>query len=83
MKSSRTIRKNINFPESLSREIERYSKELNIDFSKFVRESAEERIAQLKRYKLEKELEEGYKEKAELNLKICEEFKHIDGEDLQ
>ena len=36
-----------------------------------------------KKTELEKELEEGYKAKAKLNLKISDDFKHVDGENIE
>jgi len=78
----KTVRKNINFPIDLVAEINCVTKELKIDFSKFVREASEEYVSHIKKAELEKELEEGYRAKAKLNLKICEDFKHVTGENL-
>lgn len=78
----KTVRKNINFPIELVAEINYMTKELKIDFSKFIREASEEYVSHIKKAKLEKELEEGYRAKAKLNLKICEDFKHVNGENL-
>lgn len=76
------IRKNVYFPSDLLGEINYLAKELKIDFSKFVREAAEEYVDYLKKMQLEKELKEGYKAKAKLNLKISEDFKHVNGENI-
>jgi len=78
----KTVRKNINFPIDLVEEINCVTKELKIDFSKFIREASEEYVSHIKKAELEKELEEGYRAKAKLNLKICEDFKHVNGENL-
>jgi metal-responsive CopG/Arc/MetJ family transcriptional regulator len=75
-------RTNINFPDNLFAEVKKYSAERNINFSKFVREATEEYIKIIKKERLETELAQGYKEKAELNLKISEDFKHVDGENV-
>ena len=82
MSNVKTVRKNVYFPKSLLAEVGHLSKQLKIDFSKFVREATEEYVNNLKRIQLEKELEEGYKAKAKLNLKICEDFKYVDGENI-
>jgi hypothetical protein len=80
--SVKTIRKNINFPVSLLDEISYLAKHLEIDFSKFVREASVNYVHHLKKIQLQKELEEGYKAKSHLNLKISEDFKHVDGENI-
>ena len=80
--SVKTIRKNVNFPVSLLDEISYLAKHLEIDFSKFVREATVNYVHHLKKIQLQKELEEGYKAKAHLNLKISNDFKHVDGENI-
>jgi len=77
-----TVRKNINFPVELLREINCLTKKSKTDFSKFVREATKEYVNNLKKAQLKKELEEGYKAKAKLNLKISEDFKYVDGENI-
>ncbi|HDZ25183.1 hypothetical protein LCGC14_0569210 [marine sediment metagenome] len=76
------VRKNINFPEDLLREVNSLTKKSKTDFSKFVREATKEYVNNLKKEQLQKELEEGYKAKAKLNLKISEDFKYVDGENI-
>ena len=76
------VRKNINFPEDLLREVNSLTKKSKTDFSKFVREATKEYVINLKKARLKKELEEGYKAKAKLNLKISEDFKYVDGENI-
>lgn len=78
----RSVRKNINFPADLLREIDSLTKKSKTDFSKFVREATKEYVINLKKARLKKELEEGYKAKAKLNLKISEDFKYADGENI-
>jgi CopG family transcriptional regulator/antitoxin EndoAI len=78
----RAVRKNINFPEDLLREVNSLTKKSKTDFSKFVREATKEYVNTLKKEQLKKELEEGYKAKAKLNLKISEDFKYVDGENI-
>ena len=78
----RAVRKNINFPEDLLREVNSLTKKSKTDFSKFVREATKEYVNTLKKEQLKKELEEGYKAKAKLNLKISEDFKHVDEENI-
>jgi len=78
----RVVRKNINFPEDLLREVNSLTKKSKTDFSKFVREATKEYVINLKKARLKKELEEGYKAKAKLNLKISEDFKYVDGENI-
>ena len=73
---------NINFSDNLLYEIKRTSKELNMNLSEFVREATEVYSSKIKEEKLKKELSEGYKAKAKLNLKICEDYKYIDGENI-
>jgi len=75
-------RVNINFSNNLLAEIKNTGKELNMNLSEFVREATEVYISKIKEEKLKKELTEGYKAKAKLNLKICEDFKYTDGENI-
>ena len=78
----KSVRKNINFPYDLIGKVNRYTKKLNVDFSKFVREATREYINKLERTQLQKDLEEGYKAKAELNLKTSEDFRYIESENV-
>jgi len=75
-------RVNINFSNNLLAEIKNTGKELNMNLSEFVREATEIYISKIKEEKLKKELIEGYKAKAKLNLKTCEDFKYTDGENI-
>ena len=75
-------RVNINFSENLLSEIKNVGKELNMNLSTLVREATEVYISKIKEEKVKKELAEEYKEKTKLNLKICEDFKYTDGENI-
>lgn len=55
---------------------------LNMTQSDFIREALKKHIESLKKQRLEQELAEGYKAKAKLNLKICKDFKYVDGENI-
>ncbi len=66
----------------LLKETDSLTKKLKTNFSKFVREATKEYVNNLKKAQLKKELEEGYKAKAKLNLKISEDFKYADGENI-
>ena len=52
------------------------------DFSKFIRDAAREKVEKIEQQKLEEILKEGYKAKAELNKKICKDFKYVNGENI-
>ena len=81
--SEKTVRKNIYFHTGLLSEVDSLAKKLKIDFSKFVREATAEYVNHIKKAQLEEELEEGYRTKTKLNLKIAEDFKHVDGENIE
>jgi metal-responsive CopG/Arc/MetJ family transcriptional regulator len=78
----RSVRKNINFPINLLVKVNKLIQRLNVDFSKFVRQATEEYVNNFEKIQLQRELEEGYKAKAKLNLKISEDFKYVDGENI-
>jgi len=77
---SKTVRKNINFPGDLIKRISEVKEDT--DFSNFIREAAKEKVKKIERQKLEENLKQGYKAKAELNKKICVDFKYVDGENI-
>jgi len=77
---SKTVRKNINFPVDLIKRISEVKEDT--DFSNFVRDAAREKAEKIERQKLEENLKQGYKAKAELNKKICGDFKYVDGENI-
>jgi DNA-directed RNA polymerase specialized sigma subunit len=76
------IRKNICFPHNILEETKKISKEMNINFSYLVREATKEYIEKVKTEILKKELIEQGKDTAKLNLKICDDFKYADGENI-
>ncbi len=65
MNGEKTVRKNINFPFEIITRIGSLSRELNTNFSSFVREATEERVEKIEQARLEIELAEGYKAMAE------------------
>jgi metal-responsive CopG/Arc/MetJ family transcriptional regulator len=77
---SKTVRKNINFPVDLIKKISEVKEDT--DFSNFIREAAKEKVKNIERQKLEENLKQGYKAKAELNKKICGDFKYVNGENI-
>lgn len=50
--------------------------------SDFIRTALDEHIKKIYQQRLEEELKEGYLAKAKLNLKICEDFKYVDEENI-
>ncbi len=76
--------KRINFFISSSQreELERIISPTNTSLSDFIRAALDEYISKIKKQKLEEKLKEAYLAKAKLNLKICEDFKHADGENV-
>jgi len=76
------VKVNICLPIELKEEIKKISEEQNTNFSNFIREAAKERLIKIKKEKLRKELIEQCRETAELNIKICDDFKYIDGEQI-
>jgi len=74
------VRKNINFPVELIKKIFEVKEDTN--FSKFIRNAAREKVKKIEMEKLKEHLKEGYKAKAELNKKICKDFKYVDGENI-
>ena len=80
MAKSKTVRKNINFPVDLIKRISEVKEDT--DFSKFIRDAAREKVKKIERQKLEESLKQGYKAKAELNKKICRDFKYVNGENI-
>jgi len=65
MNGGKTIRKNVNFPFEIIARIDSLSRELNTNFSSFVREATEERVEKIEQERLEVELAEGYRAMAE------------------
>ncbi|MBU1186391.1 MAG: hypothetical protein KJ908_05830 [Acidobacteria bacterium] len=82
MEEFSSIRKQIIFSPDLVERINSMRKILKVDFSRFVRDAAEERIERIERERLDAELAEGYAANAELDQITCDDFKHIDGENI-
>lgn len=61
-------------------EMARIMTEKGMKLSQFIREAVDDYIAKIERQKLEEQLKEGYQARAKLNIKICQEFERIDGE---
>lgn len=72
----------VEFSEQLLRRTEAAATELETDRSKLIRNAVEAFLSALERQKLERELAEAYAANAPLALQICEEFSHVDGEDI-
>ena len=72
----------VEFPDDLLSEADRAVAELKLNRSTFIRNSVQDALARLRRAKFEAELAEGYREQAELNRRICEEFKYVDAENI-
>lgn len=82
MNKDKMISKTIQFPADLVQETKEISQELNMSFSKLVRTATCLFIKQGCQEKLKQLLADGYREKAELNQCICDDFEDSDGENV-
>lgn len=82
MLKSSSVRKNVVFPADLLARMVEFTRGEGRNFSEFVRKSIEERIERIEKERLCAALEEGYRAKSELNLKISKDFEHVDGENI-
>ena len=82
MKKQKTISKTIQFPPELIDEAKQASREMNMTFSELVRTATCLFLKQGCQEKAKKLLVEGYREKANLNKCICDDFKSSDQENL-
>jgi hypothetical protein len=73
----------VEFPPALLRQTEEAASQLLIDRSKFIRAAVEEKVAKMLRDRFEQELAAAYAANAEFDLQLCEEFKHVDGEQVR
>ncbi|MGH9521120.1 MAG: hypothetical protein ACRD3E_01160 [Terriglobales bacterium] len=73
----------VEFPPELLAAADEAAEELKTNRSTFVRNSVEEAIARVKRAKLEADLAEGCRRDAELDRRLCEEFKYVDAEAIR
>jgi len=82
MKKNKMISKKINFPPDLAQEAKQASQEMNMSFSELVRTATCLFLKHGCQDKVKKLLVEGYREKANLNKCICDEFESSDGENV-
>lgn len=81
---SQLTRKRINFDLAYSEfsEVAKIIEMMKTNLSDFLREAIKKHVERIKREELEKELAEGYTANAELDLKTCDDFKYVDGENI-
>ena len=72
----------VEFPPDLLSAADDAASERHTNRSAIIREAVRQFVEQLKRAKFEAELAEGYREQAELNRRLCEEFKYVDAENI-
>ena len=82
MPKEKMISKKINFPPDLAQEAKQTSQEMNMSFSELVRTATCLFLKHGCQDKVKKLLVEGYREKANLNKCICDEFESSDGENV-
>jgi len=82
MKKNQMISKTIQFPPELIDEANQASSEMNMTFSELVRTATCLFLKHGCQDKVKKLLAEGYREKANLNKCICDDFKSSDGENV-
>jgi predicted DNA-binding protein len=80
--SVRDARLNLIVPVELKRKLVNMAAGQGKKVSALVRESIEEKLAQIERGLFEEQMREAYLEMAEENLATTEEFKHADAENL-
>lgn len=73
---------NLDLPYSQFTEMAKIIDTMKTNLSDFVREAIRKHIERIKWEELEKELAEGYIANAELDLKTCDDFKYVDGENI-
>jgi predicted DNA-binding protein len=73
---------NIQLPAELKDRLFQAATRKGIKFSTLVRESIEEKLMQLDRQDLEERMKAAYQDLAEENIRICEDFKFSDAENL-
>jgi len=82
MKKNKMISKTIQFPPELVEEGRQASKEMNMTFSELVRTATCIFLKHGCQERIKKLLVEGYREKANLNKCICDDFESSDGENV-
>ncbi|HID27931.1 MAG TPA: ribbon-helix-helix protein, CopG family [Methanosarcinales archaeon] len=73
---------NIQIPSNLKARLRKISKRERMNMTTFVRKSIEERLSVLERAEFEAKMKEAYLELAQENLAISEDFKFVEGENL-
>jgi hypothetical protein len=78
------VKKKVNFyiTQSQFAELGKIATSLRKTQSDIFREALEEHFEKIKRTELERSLAEGYRANAELDLKISDEFKYVDSENI-
>jgi len=82
MSKQKMISKTIQFPPELVEEGRQASKEMNMTFSELVRTATCLFLKHGCQDKVKRLLAEGYREKADLNKCICDDFESSDGENV-
>jgi hypothetical protein len=70
----------VEFPLPLLKKAEAAAAQLALDRSKFIRAAVEEKISNMEKTQFDQELAAAYTANAEFDVKICDEFKYVDGE---
>ena len=76
------VRINIQLPADIKDRLSQVSSRHGKNVSTLVRESIEEKLIQLDRQFLEEQMKVAYQDLAEENIRICEDFKFSDAENL-
>jgi hypothetical protein len=76
------VRINIQIPAEIKERLFQASFRQGKNVSTIVRESIEEKLIQLDKQVLEEQMKVAYQELAEENIRICEDFKFADAENL-
>ena len=76
------VRINIQLPAEIKARLSQASSRQGKNVSTIVRESIEEKLIQLDRQFLDERMKAAYQDLAEENIRICEDFKFSDAENL-
>lgn len=76
------VRLNVQIPVELKSKLSKVSALQGKKVSTVVRESIEEKVAQVEKKIFEEKMKRAYQELAQENLKISEDFKYVDSENL-
>ncbi len=80
MPKTQMRRINLDLSSLQYKEMAKLMAEKGMKLSQFIREAVDDYIAKIEREKVEEQLKQGYLAKAKLNIKTCQEFEPIDGE---